>query len=178
MGSPEPDSPVFLFIPSLQPASLPKAPANGGGGATSRRNSLAPSDGSHRRPRRRWTGRKFEPNCSEAFAAAKRCVGKLRLGSALGPFKTPEDDAARRPLHPPATGACHYKFQQPDKKTSLVNAKNILNALTPQTSSDAETVGMWGAIHKRLWGATQNREDLDKSVKAYGRGYYIKNDYL
>ena len=27
-----------------------------------------------------------------------------------------------------------YKFQQPDKKTSLINAKNILNALAPQTS--------------------------------------------
>ena len=70
-----------------------------------------------------------------------------------------------------------YKFQQPDKKTSLINAKNILNALAPQTSSDAETVGIWGAIHKRLWDATQNREDLDESVKAYARGYYIKNDY-
>jgi hypothetical protein len=70
-----------------------------------------------------------------------------------------------------------YKFEQPDKKTSLINAKNILNALAPQTSSDAETVGLWGAIHKRLWGATQNREDLDESVKAYARGYYIKNDY-
>ena len=70
-----------------------------------------------------------------------------------------------------------YKFQQPDKKTSLINAKNILNALAPQTSSDAETVGLWGAIHKRLWGATQNREDLDELVKAYARGYYIKNDY-
>ena len=32
-----------------------------------------------------------------------------------------------------------YKFQQPDKKTSLINAKNILSALAPQTSSDAET---------------------------------------
>ena len=70
-----------------------------------------------------------------------------------------------------------YKFQQPDKKTSLINAKNILNALGPQTSSDAETVGIWGAIHKRLWDATQNREDLDESVKAYARGYYIKNDH-
>ena len=46
-----------------------------------------------------------------------------------------------------------YKFEQPDKKTSLINAKNILNALAPQTSSDAETVGIWGAIHKRLWDA-------------------------
>ena len=70
-----------------------------------------------------------------------------------------------------------YKFQQPDKKTSLVNAKNILNALAPRTSSDAETVGIWGAIHKRLWDEGKNREDLDEAVRAYARGYYIKTDY-
>ena len=71
-----------------------------------------------------------------------------------------------------------YKFQQPDKKTSLVNAKNILNALAPRTSSDAETVGIWGAIHKRLWDEGKNREDLDEAVRAYARGYYIKDRLL
>ena len=70
-----------------------------------------------------------------------------------------------------------YKYQQPDKKTSLINAKNILNALAPQTSSDAETVGLWGAIHKRLWDEIANPEDLDEAVRAYARGYYIRTDY-
>ena len=70
-----------------------------------------------------------------------------------------------------------YKFQQPDRKTSLINAKDILNALAPQTSSDAETVGLWGAIHKRLWDEGKDREHLDEAVRAYGRGYYIKTDY-
>ena len=31
-----------------------------------------------------------------------------------------------------------YKFGKPDTKASLVKAKNILNALAPQTSSDAK----------------------------------------
>jgi hypothetical protein len=70
-----------------------------------------------------------------------------------------------------------YKFQQPDRQTSLVNAKNILSALAPKTSSDAETVGLWGAIHKRLWDERKNREDLDEAVRAYARGFYIKTDY-
>jgi hypothetical protein len=61
-----------------------------------------------------------------------------------------------------------YKFEQPDKKAALIKAQGILSKLAPQTSSDAETVGLWGAMHKRLWDQTQNRDDLDESIKAYG----------
>jgi len=70
-----------------------------------------------------------------------------------------------------------YKSEQPDKKASLVQAKNILSRLAPQTSSDAETVGLWGAIHKRLWEESKSPDDLEEAILAYGRGYYIKNDY-
>ena len=165
MDSQEVDSPVFLFIPSLQAASLPKAPA------------WWPPRVRPRPPLRRRT-RKASPNCSSSFRAAKDEVKEaddwaLPL-ALLKRLKTmqPDDPYILQQL-----ALATYKFQQPDKKTSLINAKNILNALAPQTSSDAETVGIWGAIHKRLWDATQNREDLDESVKAYARGYYIKNDY-
>ena len=181
MGSPEPDSPVFLFIPSLQPASLPKAPGNGGGGAHlhSWRNSAAPQA----EPPRTvlgadWTDQKSFAELLASFRAAKDAVKAAEDWALplalLKRLKTmqPDDPYILQQL-----ALATYKFQQPDKKTSLINAKNILNALAPQTSSDAETVGLWGAIHKRLWGATQNREDLDESVKAYARGYYIKNDY-
>jgi hypothetical protein len=70
-----------------------------------------------------------------------------------------------------------YKSEQPDKKASLIEAKNILSRLAPQTSSDAETVGLWGAIHKRLWEELKSPDDLEEAIRAYGRGYYIKNDY-
>ena len=46
-----------------------------------------------------------------------------------------------------------------------------------ETSSDAETVGLWGAIHKRLWELRKSTEDLDRAIRAYARGYFIKNDY-
>ncbi len=53
----------------------------------------------------------------------------------------------------------------------------ILRDLAPQSSSDAETVGLWGAIHKRLWEELRRSADLDEAILAYARGYYIKNDY-
>jgi hypothetical protein len=70
-----------------------------------------------------------------------------------------------------------YKSKQPDVERSLEKAKGILESLGPETSSDAETVGLWGAIHKRLWEVRKQRADLDRSIRAYARGYFIKNDY-
>jgi hypothetical protein len=70
-----------------------------------------------------------------------------------------------------------YKSQQPDPFQALHKAKVILEALAPATSSDAETVGLWGAIHKRLWDIGQSGDDLDTAIRAYARGYFIKSDY-
>jgi hypothetical protein len=70
-----------------------------------------------------------------------------------------------------------YKHEQPDKREALITAKIILRDLAPKTSSDAETVGLWGAIHKRLWEELKTPADLDEAILAYARGYYIKNDH-
>ena len=165
MDSPEPDSPVFLFIPALQAASLSKATVMAAAPAPPAPSS-APTD--------QKSFAELLVNFRAARDAVKEADDWALPLALLKRLKTmqPDDPYILQQL-----ALVTYKFQQPDKKTSLINAKNILNALAPQTSSDAETVGLWGAIHKRLWGATQNREDLDESVKAYARGYYIKNDY-
>ena len=43
---------------------------------------------------------------------------------------------------------------------------------------------MWGSVHKQLWQLTKDknhldeaRRHLDKAVRAYERGFYIRNDY-
>ena len=70
-----------------------------------------------------------------------------------------------------------YKSEHPSGPESLHAARAVLEALQPDTSSDAETVGLWGAIHKRLWNATGDRAHLDKAIRSYSRGYFIKDDY-
>ena len=50
-----------------------------------------------------------------------------------------------------------YKSEVPDKLAALQKAKEILAQLAPETSSDAETVGLWGAVHKRLWEESKNK---------------------
>jgi hypothetical protein len=38
-------------------------------------------------------------------------------------------------------------------------------------------VGLWGAIHKRLWEVGREPRHLDTAIRAYTRGYFIKDDY-
>jgi hypothetical protein len=163
MGSAEVDSPVFLFIPSLQPPILLKpametvpAPAP----------SSPPADA------------KSFAELLASLRAAKdlaRTAGDwaVPLGL-LNRLKTmqPDDPYILQQL-----ALATYKFEQPDKKAALIKAQGILSKLGPQTSSDAETVSLWGAIHKRLWQVGQNRDDLDCSIDAYQRSFCIKDDY-
>jgi hypothetical protein len=66
-----------------------------------------------------------------------------------------------------------YKGKPPD----LEGAKNILLELQPQTTNDPETLGIWGAIHKRMWELNGNTADLEESIRSYGKGFNLKDDY-
>ena len=44
-------------------------------------------------------------------------------------------------------------------------------------TNDPETLGLWGAIHKRLWEIEGNRAALDEAVDSYERSYYLKQDH-
>ena len=77
-----------------------------------------------------------------------------------------------------------YKSKQPDAKTALEKGLEIMKALNPDTSNDTETLGITGAIHKRLWQMRGDlvdpvtaRAHLDKAVEHYGRGFNVKKDY-
>ncbi len=70
-----------------------------------------------------------------------------------------------------------YKSQHPNVVAALRAARKALEVLEPRVSSDGETVGLWGAIHKRLWEAGQDRSDLDEAIRAHERGFRIRNDH-
>ena len=70
-----------------------------------------------------------------------------------------------------------YKSRSPDPAGALREALGYLKQLGPETTNDPETLGLWGAIHKRLWDLTTEREHLDEAVASYERGFYLKQDY-
>lgn len=70
-----------------------------------------------------------------------------------------------------------YKSGEPTKEEALREGLRVIELLSPDTSNDTETLGITGAIHKRLWGLDEQRADLDKAVEYYGRGFNVKRDY-
>ena len=60
---------------------------------------------------------------------------------------------------------------------ALHEACALLYQLDPTTSNDTETLGLWGAVHKRLWDKAKDEVALDKAIRSYERGFFLRNDY-
>ena len=154
----ETDSPVFLFLPSLLGTGEAAAPATP--------------------PLNVPTDNKSVAELMESVKQAKKDVKDpadwLVVVAVLNRLRKlqPDDPYVIQQL-----ALATYRSKQPDARQALEKAKTILEALAPATSSDAETIGLWGAIHKRLWDIGKDPADLDRAIRAHGRGYFIKNDY-
>jgi hypothetical protein len=75
-----------------------------------------------------------------------------------------------------------YKSKQPDPLTALERAKSLLLPLDPERTLDPETIGLWGAVHKRLAEVPERAEsdrsiDIDAALDALDRGFKLKRDH-
>lgn len=70
-----------------------------------------------------------------------------------------------------------YKSKSPNETLALDEALTTMKKLEPKKSLDLETLGITGAIYKRLFKLNNNFEYLDESITYYKKGYIIKNDY-
>lgn len=70
-----------------------------------------------------------------------------------------------------------YKSKLPSELTALTEALVMLAKLNPHSTNDPETLGLAGAIYKRLFWLTNDRPQLDMAIQAYRRGYEFKRDY-
>ena len=71
-----------------------------------------------------------------------------------------------------------YKLEQPDRLTSLKIAEEILKSnFNLEQSLDVETLALAGAIYKRMADEENEKENIDKSIKYYEKGYLVGNDY-
>ncbi|WP_064092619.1 TRAFs-binding domain-containing protein [Rossellomorea aquimaris] len=70
-----------------------------------------------------------------------------------------------------------YKSKYPNHVEALREALTFIEPLDLRNTTDPETLGIAGAIYKRLWEEQDDLEYLDKSIFYYEKGFYIKNDY-
>lgn len=70
-----------------------------------------------------------------------------------------------------------YKSQHPDTITALENGLKIIMELNPDMSLDLETLGISGAICKRLYLETNEEKWLESAIRYYKKGFMIDGDY-
>lgn len=104
--------------------------------------------------------------------AAQRAAEEARANGQPEPKERPEDPYVIQRL-----ALVTYKSKSPSVAASLADARTILSTLDPATSNDTETLGLWGAVHKRLWETTREAAYLDDAIRAYERGFYLRHDY-
>lgn len=70
-----------------------------------------------------------------------------------------------------------YKLEKPTPQKALLESEEILSELNPEETTDPETLGLSGAINKRLFEITNSLKYLNKAIKFYSKGYHIAQDY-
>jgi hypothetical protein len=56
----------------------------------------------------------------------------------------------------------------------LGGARALLQVLGPERSNDPETLGLWGALHRRLWETEREPEALDTCVRTSARACFVQ----
>lgn len=170
------DSPVYTFLKGLNPPSISamvQAAVQSGGVGLGLQASPNPLGGTA-------THSALMHEVDEAqrkgdFVSAKSLLTVIRnmRKSAASETQPPAEDPYV--LH--RLALVTVKSKHPTPQAALNEARELLVALSPHNSHDTETLGLWGSIHKHLWEETKNPADLDEAVRAYRRGFYLRNDY-
>ena len=155
LASGETDSPVYTYLPRLMQPQL--------------------------------SDEQFADLVDETEAAQERLSELMQRGEAAMKASDPEsavvavqgaaDLKGPDPFIIQQLGLATYKTKKPSVFDALVAGLLIMDKLSPDTSNDPETLGITGAIRKRLWQLTGDRTQLDAAIRYYGRGYEVRRDY-
>lgn len=181
----EKDSPVYTLLSTLDPPALGKAldAAIEHAAKSSAMAAGAPSGGVT--PELPSVHSMLMHQVDEAqqnndFVKAKNLLASVREMRKMSLPVKPGEPVIERPEDPyiiQRLALLTYKSQYPTAEAALQEARELLAVLNPTTSNDTETLGLWGAVHKRLWDTTQDPTALDEAVRSYERGFYLRNDY-
>ncbi|HKO49922.1 MAG TPA: tetratricopeptide repeat-containing protein [Polyangiaceae bacterium] len=171
MAKPQPDSPVYTFLQGLTGPTM-----------TSGQLSAAVA-----------VVKAQSDSLSSELEAARSCALKSDFSSARDHFQRAYtlQLEMRRSHEAPGAGAgavadpyivqqlaLHtYKAQQPSAVEALRAGLKIIEQLNPTVSTDPETLGIAGAIQKRLYAETNDLTALNAAIQLYGRGFEIQRDY-
>jgi len=171
------DSPVYRFIERLTPPSIAAEVRAAVTAASSSENTA----GTAAAP----AHSELIEHVDEAqkkgdWLKAKMLLEEIREMRRTGAVETSADQQIENSEDPyilQRLALATYKSEYPTAEQALKAARDLLALLQPQTSNDTETLGLWGSVHKQLWELTKESSYLDEAVRAYERGFYLRNDY-
>lgn len=181
----EKDSPVYTLLRTLDPPSLGRAldAAIQNAAKSVEMSGVAPSGGETSEMESVHSllmQQVDEAQKNKDFARAKSLLSSVREMMKMRPPAKPGEQVIERPEDPyiiQRLALLTYKSKYPTEEAALKEARELLTVLNPATSNDTETLGLWGAVHKRLWESTKDPSYLDEAVRSYERGFYLRNDY-
>jgi tetratricopeptide (TPR) repeat protein len=161
------DSPVYTFLPSLKP---PVRSVTRGLPASSDRSTT--DSGTRQQSTAALVAQGNTALDAGDFTTARALLKAAHdLRPADRPWTSNDDYVVQRLI------LATYKSAQPDPVAALSEASRLLGLLNPSMSNDTETLGLCGAVSKRLWDRTQQQPHLDLAIHAYERGFYLRSDY-
>jgi tetratricopeptide repeat protein len=169
------DSPVYKFIERLTPPSI-AAEVRAAGAASSTEKVAGAATPAHSELMQRVE----EVQKAGDWLKARMLLEEIREMRRAGTLKTSADQQVENPEDPDVLqrlALATYKSQYPNPEAAFKAARDVLKLLEPETSNDTETLGLWGSVHKGLWKLTGENSYLDEAVRAYERGFYLRNDY-
>jgi hypothetical protein len=190
---PTDDSPVYTFLSGLKPPirEMADAAASSGisGGQTSR--AIAASDQSatvvslavqaHEQAQidkaaDDGNGITKSPTISSLMQAAQIAIDNSEFATARAILTKVRQMAPRDSYVTQKLAFATYKSKQPTTLDALREAQAILRELATEESTDTETLGLWAAIHKRIWQLAGDTTDLDTALAANEKAFILRND--
>jgi hypothetical protein len=166
------DSPIYTFIRGLNPPEVRGPIELTAAAAADRGLAEGPANDATAKPLGPLMDLATTYREQENFAAMRQVLAGVvaAMGAHPEPFAVQQLALAT------------YKSKDLDPVTALTQAQQVLAPLDPEGANDPETLGIWGAIHKRLAEcpertAEQRKADLNSAIFAYEKGYYLKDDY-
>ena len=157
------DSPVYTFLKGLQPPSF--------------RDVLAGLPANETGPDRSKNSDPTNVTLANLREQAEQAISEKRFIDAIacleGALQLSPNDPTLIQQHVLAT----YKAGQPDVVTALLNARNLMASLSPDVSTDRETLELLGDIELELFDAKQGVNHLFSARRLYERLHWIKGDW-
>jgi len=165
LSAPRTDSPIYTFLPGLEPPR--RGPTGPGGAPAALRGEAQGADSPTAKALLESALAKINPPEGQPsdFMGARTLLQEVRMQRPNDPFVVQQLALAT------------YKSKQPTPEAALIEARRLMQDLGPATTNDPETLGLWGAVHKRLWELKGRPEDLAEAIGGYERGFYLKQDW-